>query len=148
MTSLPSLARTLAGHLSHGPGRIGIVVERVGAQDGRERTVVEGKLLGVGDQEPDVLDAVRQLSRSSDHLRGEIHPEDEPRHGTRRSRRGTRPASHVEEQVVLRQVERSQGRSLDGVAPPGRRAAFIALRAPIEPSSSRHLGAVHRRQFT
>ncbi len=144
----PAVARQDPGHLSHGPGRIGVVVERVGAQDSRERTVVEGKLLGVGDQEPDVLDAARQLGRSTDHLRGEIHPDDEPRYGTRSSRRSTRPASQVEEHVIPREVQGSQGRPLDGIAPPGRRAAFIALRAAIEPSSSRYLGAVHRRQFT
>jgi len=104
----PAVARQDPGHLSHGPGRIGVVVERVGAQDSRERTVVEGKLLGVGDQEPDVLDAARQLGRSTDHLSGEIHPDDEPRYGTRSSRRSTRPASQVEEHVIPRDVQGSQ----------------------------------------
>jgi hypothetical protein len=52
---------------------------------GRERAVTEGKLLGIGDEESNALDGPRQLGRPSDHLRGEVHPDDELRHGTRRS---------------------------------------------------------------
>jgi hypothetical protein len=60
------------------------VVERVGANDGRERAVTEGKLLGIGDEGSNVLDGSRQLGPRSDHLRGEVHPDDALR-GTRRS---------------------------------------------------------------
>jgi hypothetical protein len=81
----PASARKDSTHLSHRTERIGVMVERVGAQDGRERAVTEGKLLGIGDEESNVLDGPRQLGRPSDHLRGEVHPGDEPRHGTRRS---------------------------------------------------------------
>jgi len=81
----PASARKNSTHLSHRTERIGVMVERVGAKDGRERAVTEGKLLGIGDEESNALDGPRQLGRPSDHLRGEVHPDDELRHGTRRS---------------------------------------------------------------
>jgi hypothetical protein len=81
----PASDRQDSTHLSHRAERIGVVVERVGAKDGRERAVTEGKPLGIGDEESNVLDGPRQLGRPSDHLRGEVHPDDALRHGTRRS---------------------------------------------------------------
>jgi hypothetical protein len=70
----PASARKNSTHLSHRTERIGVMVERVGAKDGRERAVTEGKLLGIGDEESNALDGPRQLGRPSDHLRGEVHP--------------------------------------------------------------------------
>ena len=54
------------------------------------------------------------------------------------------PAPNVEEQIIRGEVEGGKGRSLDGIAPPGRGAPFITPGAPIEPSLSGCLGAVHR----
>ena len=81
----PAPARQDSTHLSHRAERIGVMVERVGAQNGRERAVTERKLLGIGDEESNVLDGPRQLGRPSDHLRGQVRPDDEIHFGARRS---------------------------------------------------------------
>ena len=143
MTSRPPVRKD-STHLSHRAERIGVMVERVGAKDGRERAVIERELLRVGDDETNVLDAGRQLGRPSNHLRGQVHPDDEPRHGTRSSRGCTRSAPDVEEQIIPGQVQGGQGRLLHRVTPPGRRAAFVSPGAPIEPTPRGGLGTVHR----
>jgi hypothetical protein len=54
-----AIARQDPSHLSHSPERIRIVMERVRAEDGRELVIIEGELLGIGDDETNVLDTGR-----------------------------------------------------------------------------------------
>ena len=59
-----------ASHLSHRLKRIGIVMERVGTEHGRELAIAEWKLLRVGDLESHVLDTFREVDGLTDHLGG------------------------------------------------------------------------------
>ena len=55
-------------HLTHGLKWIGVVMEGVGAEHGRELPIAERKPLRIGDLESHVLDARREVDRLMDHL--------------------------------------------------------------------------------
>jgi hypothetical protein len=71
------------GHLTNCQNWVRIMVEGVRTEHSRELPVAERKLLRVGDLEPHVLDAVREVYDLPNHLRGEVGADDGLRGGRR-----------------------------------------------------------------
>jgi len=95
-----------ASHLSHRLKRIGIVVQRVGAEHGRELAIAEGKLLCVGDLESHVLDPFREVDGLTDHLGGQIDADHGGRHTGGSSGCRACPASDIEQPILGGESER------------------------------------------
>ena len=126
-------------HLSHRLKRIGIVMERVGAEHGRELAIAERKLLRVSDLEPHVLKSFREVDGLTDHLGGQIDADDGVRQvgGSSRCRAGS--ATDVEQPILGGERERVERATLNGIPPPRREATLVASGPTVEPASGRSL---------
>ena len=96
------------------------MVERVRTEQRRERAVVEGQPLGVGDLERHVVETLGQVTRLPDHLRGQVDADDRCGEGRRSPGRRAGAAPDVEEAIVGSEVQRLEGGTLDGISPPRR----------------------------
>ncbi len=95
-----------ASHLSNRLKRIGIMMERVGTEHGRELAIAERKLLCVGDLESHVLETFREVDGLTDHLGGQIDADDGGRLVGGRSRCRAGSASDVEQPILGGESER------------------------------------------
>ena len=139
----PAVRTQDPNHLPHRGGRIRVVMERVRTQHRGELPVAEGQILGVRDLEPEVVEVAPQLIGSADHLRREIDPDDGRGSRGPGPRRGTRPAPDIEEPVLGAELQSLEGRALDRIPPPRRRASLVSGRSPIEPPPRGDLPITH-----